>query len=255
MQPQSLDIRMFWWAYWLYLAAFLLFTLYGAIRGRRVGQAATAALGVGFVLHSLGIAWRWKLSGHAPMANMFEYASLLAWMAVLSYIFIELRYRKTIVGSFVSPVVVIIMTCASLLPKEITQQLMPALQSYWLAIHVSLAALGEGAFAVALAVSIMYLVKERRAAALAQTGRSAAQHPHAARKMRAAGPSSAASMAMAAGMACAAGSESGPVRAGARGEVAGNLGGGTTVLDLDNDADLASSRPGILKSAPGVEIR
>jgi cytochrome c-type biogenesis protein CcsB len=54
------------------------------------------------------------------------------------------------------------MTCASLLPKDITQQLMPALQSYWLWIHVSLAALGEGAFAVAFAVSLMYLVQQAR---------------------------------------------------------------------------------------------
>jgi len=49
-----------------------------------------------------------------------------------------------------------------MLPKDITQQLMPALQSYWLWIHVSLAALGEGAFAVALAVSVMYLIKDFR---------------------------------------------------------------------------------------------
>jgi cytochrome c-type biogenesis protein CcsB len=96
------------------------------------------------------------------MANMYEYASLLAWMAALSYLYIEFRYRKTIVGTFVAPVVVAVMTCASLLPKDIAQQLMPALQSYWLAIHVSLAALGEGAFAVAFAVSLMYLVQQAR---------------------------------------------------------------------------------------------
>ncbi len=162
MQAQGFDVRLFWWAYWFYLGAFLLFTVFGATRGRRVGRAANVAMITGFVLHSLGIVGRWKLSGHAPMANMFEYASLLAWMAVLSYLLLEFRYRRTIVGTFVAPVVVAVMTCASMLPKEMTQQLMPALQSYWLAIHVSLAALGEGAFAVALAVSIMYLVQERR---------------------------------------------------------------------------------------------
>ena len=162
MQAQSFDVRLFWWAYWLYLGAFLLFTVFGATRGRRVGRAANVAMSAGFVLHTLGILGRWKLSGHAPMSNMFEYASLLSWMAVLSYLFLEFRYRRTIVGTFVAPVVVAVMTCASMLPKEMTQQLMPALQSYWLAIHVSLAALGEGAFAVALAVSIMYLVQERR---------------------------------------------------------------------------------------------
>jgi len=158
----SLDIRMFWWAYWLYLTSFLLFTVFGATRGRRIGRLANLALGLGFVLHTVGLGWRWRLSGHVPMANMYEYASLLAWMAALSYLYIEFRYRKTIVGTFVAPVVVAVMTCASLLPKDITQQLMPALQSYWLWIHVSLAALGEGAFAVAFAVSVMYLIQQAR---------------------------------------------------------------------------------------------
>lgn len=161
-QPETMDIKLFWWVYWLYLASFLMFTVFGATRGRRVGRAATVVLAGGFVLHTAALAWRWWLAGHVPMANMHEYASLLAWMAVLSYLYIDFRYRKTIVGTFVAPVVVAVMTCASLLPKDITQQLMPALQSYWLWIHVSMAALGEGAFAVAFAVSVMYLVKELR---------------------------------------------------------------------------------------------
>ena len=168
MQPEILhtgtssDVHLFWWAYWFYLGSFLLFTLFGATRARRFGRLAHLALAVGFVLHTVGLVWRWRLSGHVPMANMYEYASLLAWMAALSYLYIEFRYRKTIVGTFVAPVVVAVMTCASLLPKDITQQLMPALQSYWLWIHVSLAALGEGAFAVAFAVSLMYLVQQAR---------------------------------------------------------------------------------------------
>jgi len=162
MSGTSIDVRLFWYAFLAYLAAFGAFALYGATRGRRVGWAANAALTTGFLLHSAGIAWRWHLAGHWPMTNMFEYASLLSWMAVISYLYIAVKYRRNIVGVFVAPVVVALMTCASLLPKEISQQLVPALQSYWLAIHVSLAALGEGAFAVAFAVSVMYLVQEMR---------------------------------------------------------------------------------------------
>jgi cytochrome c-type biogenesis protein CcsB len=158
----TLDVRLFWYAFLLYLGAFLAFSLYGATRGRRTGWVANGLIAAGFVLQSAAVLWRWKLSGHAPMSNMFEYATLLSWMAVLSYLWIALKYRRTIVGSFVAPVVVALMTCASLLPKDIHQQLVPALQSYWLAIHVSLAALGEGAFAVAFAVSIMYLVQDAR---------------------------------------------------------------------------------------------
>ncbi|MCD4690831.1 cytochrome c biogenesis protein CcsA, partial [bacterium] len=51
---------------------------------------------------------------------------------------------------------------ASLFPARVEQQLIPALQSYWLWIHVSLAVLAEAAFAVAFVASIMYLIGESR---------------------------------------------------------------------------------------------
>lgn len=162
MNPTTIDVRLFWYAFLLYLGAFVSFSVYAATRKRGPEILANTGLAAGFLLHTTGIALRWYHSGHAPMANMYEYSSLLSWMAVLSYLWIAWRYRRSIVGVFVSPVVVALMTMASLLPKDLSQQLVPALQSYWLAIHVSLAALGEGAFAVAFAVSIMYLVQDAR---------------------------------------------------------------------------------------------
>jgi len=207
MQSGTFDIKLFWWVYWLYLASFLLFTVFGATRGRRIGRAATMLLGIGFLLHTAALGWRWWLAKHVPMANMYEYSSLLGWMAVLSYLYIEFRYRRTIVGTFVAPVVVAVMTCASMLPKDITQQLMPALQSYWLWIHVSLAALGEGAFAVALAVSVMYLIKEFRENRAVEPPGVGARRPHA--SMRRASHQKAAMAPQ----------------------------GGVTVLDVDDDAD------------------
>jgi cytochrome c-type biogenesis protein CcsB len=163
MTNSALDVRLFWFAFLAYLGAFLAFALYAATRRkRRIGIAANVLFATGFVLHTTGLVLRWVASGHAPMSNMFEYASLLSWMAVGSYLLVEFQYRRTIVGAFVAPVVVALMTCASLLPKELSQRLVPALQSYWLTIHVSLAALGEGAFAVAFAVSVMYLVRDAR---------------------------------------------------------------------------------------------
>jgi ABC-type transport system involved in cytochrome c biogenesis permease subunit len=49
---------------------------------------------------------------------------------------------------------------ASLLPKDASMKLVPALHSYWLQIHVSVAAFGEAAFAVGFAANIMYLLKK-----------------------------------------------------------------------------------------------
>ncbi|MBI4720652.1 MAG: c-type cytochrome biogenesis protein CcsB [Chitinivibrionia bacterium] len=156
---QSSDVVFFWYSFWCYLLSFGLFTLYFAFKKRLLGTLGTALLLLGFIPQTIGIILRWKLSGHAPFSNMFEYATVMSWMAVLSFAFLLLRFRKMIIGVFVSFVVLVLIVSASLLPKEMHQQLVPALQSNWLKIHVSLAALGEGAFAIACAVSIMYLLK------------------------------------------------------------------------------------------------
>jgi len=155
----SPDILFFWIAFWFYLGGFLAFSLYVSIRSKVVGYIGGALMLLGFLPHTAGFFIRWHLADHVPLSNMYEYMSLMCWMAVLCLGILVLRYRKPIIGTFISPIVFMLMVTASMLPKEISQQLVPALQSYWLTIHVTLAALGSGAFAVATAVSFIYLLK------------------------------------------------------------------------------------------------
>ena len=91
------------------------------------------------------------------MSNMYEYLAVMSWMAAVSFGILTWRYRHWVISALISPIVVMLMVAASLLPKEPSMQLMPALQSYWLMIHVSLASIGGGAFAVAAAVSMIFL--------------------------------------------------------------------------------------------------
>lgn len=146
----------------LYLFSFLAFVVYGATKRPAVARTATALIALGGLVHTAAIIVRWRAAGHVPFANMYEYANIMAWMAVVSYLIITWRYDRPILGVYVSPLVVALIVSASLLPNDVTTQLVPALQSYWLPIHVVLAALGEGAFLVATAVSVMYLIVARR---------------------------------------------------------------------------------------------
>lgn len=155
------DVHFFTASLWLYLGSFILFTAFFAWRRNLLGRIGAALLFAGGGFQTVGIGLRWNLAGHVPLSNMFEFASTMSWMAVVSFGILLWRYRKLVIGVFVAPLVFALVVAASLLPKELSQQLVPALQSYWLTIHVSLAALGEGAFAVAFAVSIMYLVTRR----------------------------------------------------------------------------------------------
>ena len=157
----ALDTRLFWLSFWMYLAAFLVFCAYAAIRRRGIGIAATAAFLAAFALHTAGLAARWVITTHPPFSTMYEYAVTMSWAVALSFIFVMARFRRMIFGVVVSPVLLIVLVIASLLPKEASKQLMPALQSYWFYIHVTLAACAEGAFVVAAGAGIVFLMRRR----------------------------------------------------------------------------------------------
>ncbi len=113
----------------------------------------------GFLLHSANIIYRYVVAGHLPITSMHEATSFFAWCIVLIFFFLQYRYRIGIIGSFILPLVFILMLLSSVLPRGM-QPLSPVLKSYWLGIHAFLAFLGNAAFAVAFGVGIMYLLQE-----------------------------------------------------------------------------------------------
>jgi cytochrome c-type biogenesis protein CcsB len=76
---------------------------------------------------------------------------------VLSFIVIFFIYRTVVLGAFVMPLAVILLAYASVFPRDV-QPLIPALQSYWLYIHVTTAALGQGAFGVGFVAGLIHLI-------------------------------------------------------------------------------------------------
>jgi len=159
----ALDRDFFWLSFWMYLAAFVLFSIYAAVRKRSVGLTATVAFLAAFALHTAGLAARWIITTHPPLSTMYEYALTMSWAVALSFLIIMIRFRRMVLGVVVSPVLVLVLVIASLLPEEASKQLMPALQSYWFYIHVTLAALAEGAFIVAAGAGIIYLIRRKSA--------------------------------------------------------------------------------------------
>ena len=147
-----------------YLAATLLYviTYWYFKREGYTGNLATLLGLVGLCLHTVSILVRTINAGRVTMHNQFEFATWFAWGIMLCYLFVEYKYQFKYrgVGTFVVPLAFLMMVYASTLPSEITPP-MPALQSYWLTVHVATAILGYGAFAVACGISIMYLLKKR----------------------------------------------------------------------------------------------
>jgi len=143
-------------------AAFCYFLFLFSCREKsaRFGFRLAAA---GWVVHTLALIFRTVESGHAPFTNMYESLSFLSWSAVLAWLIVDRKYRIKTAGPYLMLIVIALMALASspLMPSQ-AKPLVPALQSYWLWLHVSVTLLGEAFFAVAFVTSLMYLRAESR---------------------------------------------------------------------------------------------
>ena len=147
----------------LYIVAAFYYFAYLFSKKESPAKTGLSVATIGFGVHTLALIWRTIESGHAPFTNMYESLSFLAWSGILAYIIIEHKYKIRKAGPYLMLIVIAVMALASspLMPKEATP-LVPALQSYWLWLHVSITLLGEAFFAVAFITSIMYLVADSR---------------------------------------------------------------------------------------------
>ncbi len=145
--------------FFLYILSSLLFFLWAALGKKRLADAGAWAGFAGFFFVTAGLTGRSIVAGYLPTTGMYEYLALFSWASVLVFLLFYLRTRQAFLGVVVMPVAFLLIVLASLFPSTIEGQLIPALQSWWLTIHVTLACLGEGAFAVAFAAAVLYLFR------------------------------------------------------------------------------------------------
>ncbi|BBI33158.1 cytochrome c biogenesis protein CcsA [Cohnella abietis] len=155
-------------AFYLYCASFICFAI--AVGGKRWsnrkpedhvnrwGKIGFAGAVAGWIAHLTFFFTRWYGGGHIPTSNMYEFMTFLAMAIMFAFIVVHLIYRNMLLGAFALPLVIIIVSYASVFPSEV-QPLIPALNHYWLKIHVTTAALGEAFFAVGFAAALMQLIR------------------------------------------------------------------------------------------------
>jgi cytochrome c-type biogenesis protein CcsB len=158
----GIDMLLFWLAFWSYLAATVGAAVYTGTRRAGVRNAVFVVTLAGFAFNTGALVVRTAMSGHPPVTNLFEYLSFFAWAIVLGFLLLWRRKGVELLTVFAGTLAFAMMVMASLFPVEVSRQLIPALQSYWLWIHVSLAVLAEAAFAVAFVASIMCLIGDKR---------------------------------------------------------------------------------------------
>ena len=145
--------------------------------GRRAGNIGMSLTWLGTLLLGLGILFRGLSAGRVPIGNMYEFSLAAGFAVSLTYCLMSISRDLRWLGLFISiPVLLDLGLALTVLYTE-SAQLVPALNSYWLAIHVSAAVVCIGAFTIGAALSGLYLVAqaaEDRVATGKEPGRSSA---------------------------------------------------------------------------------
>ena len=134
-----------------------------ALRLDVFGRMGVALTIVAAGLHLAGLVARGLGSDPArvPWGNMYEFAVAGAFGVTATYLVLLRRYRLRWLGVFVTAFSVVTLMAAVLLLYVPAGPLVPALDSYWLVIHVVAAVIATGAFTVGAMASALFLVKSR----------------------------------------------------------------------------------------------
>jgi len=128
----------------------------------RVGRAGLAVvyLGIGLLLGCIVL--RGLATLRVPWGNMYEFINLTCFCGLVAGAFVLRRPQYRPLWVFLLVPVLILLTVSGRWLYTNAAPVMPALQSYWLPIHVSVVSLGSGVFMVAGIASILFLLRTSR---------------------------------------------------------------------------------------------
>ncbi|MEW5854552.1 MAG: cytochrome c biogenesis protein CcsA [Myxococcota bacterium] len=166
-----------------------LFTYIGNLVSKKpsLRRVATVLAALGFLAQAGGLTLRWYESGlvevaaferaegvtltgwhwfaifaqHPPWSNLYEIMVFMSYGLVLVFLVAEVKYRVQLVGLFGLTIALIALGLASLTIDPTIKPLVPALQSWWIMIHVISSVVGYSAGTIAAVLGLFYLVKDR----------------------------------------------------------------------------------------------
>jgi cytochrome c-type biogenesis protein CcsB len=160
------------WMNVLFVLAMLTYWFALLKRSEFTGRVATRLTWTAVLMGFVGLMVRWYESyliapdvGHIPLSNLYEVFILFCLITALMYLYYEQRYETKQLGGFVmlvvSSAVGFILWYTFSRHANGIQPLVPALQSYWMKIHVPANFVGYGAFSLAAMVASAYLLSEK----------------------------------------------------------------------------------------------
>lgn len=107
---------------------------------------------------------RWIVAGYFPLSNLYESLLFLTWMLLTIYLYVEEKTKSKLIGAMLIPITLLISGFANLtLSPEMQKSspLVPALQSNWLMLHVSMMLLSYATLLIGSLLCILFLVISR----------------------------------------------------------------------------------------------
>jgi cytochrome c-type biogenesis protein CcsB len=142
-----------------YAGAGALYLGFGVTGTQSYLKFASLSTWAGLVANTAAIAHRWYESGHAPFASVYEMLLSFVWTLAVLTLVAEKKYGVKVIGTVTMPVAIVGVVLMQLLRTEV-HPLVPALQSTWLHVHVTLAMLAYAACALSFALAMMFLIQD-----------------------------------------------------------------------------------------------
>lgn len=130
----------------------------GVLRAGRIADGLTV---VGFGINLLALVTRGIAAGRAPWGNMYEFALAAALAATFAFLVLLRRHPVRALGPWVLGLSTLSLGLAMTVLYTSAGALVPALNSYWLVIHVAAAIVAGGMFTLGAGLSILLLVRAR----------------------------------------------------------------------------------------------
>lgn len=130
-------------------------------KSERVGRVAVALTVLAFVLHAGGFVTRGLAAGRAPWGNMYEFALAAALAATAAYLVLLRREPVRALGVWVVGLVTLALGLAVTVLYAPAGDLVPALNSWWLIVHVAAAIVAGGMFTVGAGLTLLFLARDR----------------------------------------------------------------------------------------------
>ncbi|HWB66694.1 MAG TPA: c-type cytochrome biogenesis protein CcsB [Mycobacteriales bacterium] len=135
-------------------------------RGQRAGirwfgRVAVGLTIAGWFVHVSAVTTRGFAVHRVPWGNMYEFSCMVTLVAVTVFLALLARHRVRNLGAFVMAPVVLYLGLAGTVLYAAPGPLVPALNSYWIKIHVVAAITATGSFLISGVITILYLLKDR----------------------------------------------------------------------------------------------